>query len=699
MLPPPDPRLLFIHPHNHLLDWAIPIGAVGAANLLPRPPVGRFAGEVSREDVERASVILIGVHWFFPIGVLDEMVAALRAINPAARIVVGGLTASFYRELFARRFAVDYVCSGDVEISFPTLVAHLLDGEVPPPLPNVWTKDSGSDGRRLTLDEFAKLDWLRIDWFPSYRRRVEEQHARYRPGEVWDGLYPTIPVTRGCVRTCEFCFGGYQRRVFGPKVLLRPGERLVRDLETIAADPALRFVTLMLADACYLSIYADAVADRRFRLDAFLAFCGTADTGVLDRLRSGFAGHVQLLNIPPSELAPLRRDKPAAERDAAFAGMVQHLKTLADTRTLVFYVNRGGPDETTRALADGETTQLVSGQDWPIARPTLSELGPERGLADQLRDLVQVGKETSALHLLRALVPPLRRTLNPELDTATFLSPELTKDCDAFEQRVHGLLLDQVRERRVIGYPSLELRWFGAPCVPGQPAIWAPPVIPLDGIVTWSPSLSGLSWRGRVEVPADLAMWVTPCPRVRVGEESAAIETWMRAQLPAVPVAKGAARIVELGGESRGSVLDLWLEDGESREQWTLALPPAPHEFAAEAWPRPALVAALLHFLLGNPSLSALGWRATGYQWSRCHLTFQLASSTRTALLSLFPRAPAQKFAGSESIACTVYAPERDAQIEHLQAEIGRLVASTERTASTRSRALPGARRPPDSNR
>ena len=678
LLPAPDPRLLYIHPHNHLLDWAVPIGGVGAANLLPRPPVGRFASEVSRADVERAEVVLLGVHWFFPLGVLEAMVAALRAINPRARIVVGGITAAFYRETFARRFAVDFVCSGDVEASFPILCAHLLAGEEPPPLPNVWTAAGGSDGPRLGQREFGALDWLRIDWFPAYRRRVEEQHAAYRPGEIRDGIFPTLPVTRGCVRTCAFCFGSYQRQVFGPRVLLRPAARLRDDLERIAADRALRFVTIMFADACYLPRYADALAGRRYPLDAFLMFCGTAPAAALDAVRSGFAGEVFLLNIPPGELSPLRRDGAPATRDAAFAAMVAHFSAMARTRALVFYVGRAGPDPATAALPPSDNTQLVSGQDWSIARPNALELGTDLTLSQQLDGLVEVGKQTAALHLLRALVPPLRRTLDPELDTATFLSDDLTAGCDPFERQVHRLLLAEVRARGVVGYEALSLRWLGLPSAPGLSALWAPPGRDLGGDCAWTATLGGLAWRGRVEVPADRALWIAPCPRVGGGGETVDLAGWVRAQLPSLPVARGPARTVEVGGEARGATLDLWIEDGGERRGFTLPLPPATPDFALSPWPRLAVATALLRFLADNATLRGLGWAARGYQLSRCQLTLQLAATGRTASLCLFPRAPHHRFAGTATTACVVFDVERDESIEHLQSVIARLIGAVE---------------------
>ena len=132
--------VLYVHPHNHARPDAIPVGSVAAVNLLPAVVTGKFAEEVERRDIECARVILLDLHWFLPLSVLDGTLRSMRAVNPSARIVVGGLTASFYRDDFLRRFDVDYVLSGDIEPSFPTLIGHLLAGEEAPPLPNVWAR-------------------------------------------------------------------------------------------------------------------------------------------------------------------------------------------------------------------------------------------------------------------------------------------------------------------------------------------------------------------------------------------------------------------------------------------------------------------------------------------------------------------------------------------------------------------------------
>ena len=562
--------------------------------------MGLFASEVSRFDIERARVILIGLHWFFPLGVLDGMLAAIRAINPAAAVVVGGLTASFFKRELLGRFDADYLVTGDVEHGFPALVAHLLAGEEPPPLPNVTSRrGAGPSGRRLRRVEFDALDWIGIDWFRSYRRWVEDRHAGYHPGELMDGVHPVLPLTRGCVRECDFCFGAYQRDVFGPRVLARSPARLAADLRRIAADGALRFVTLMFADACYVAQYAPALRDLQLPLDAFLMYCGTVEQPALEAVRSGFAGRAFVLNIPPGELAPLRRDPPEAEQRAAFEAMMAHWARLPGTSAHVFHVKRGPLPSAQQAAAAGAPLTVVSGEDWSIRRPDRNAL--VRGatpdpMAEQLSELVEIGREVAALHLLRLLVPAAGRAINPELDTATLLSEDYSRDFDAVEGALHRALLQRIRRDRVVGFHGVTLSWSVAPAVAGWGPLWASPGAQGDGECAWDTGLGGLCWRGQLRVGGALPLWVSPLPRVLdAGGAPVPIASWARARVAALRVMPGPPRVVALGGEERAQRLVLWSRDGDREQRVELPLPRAPAPRLAQGrwpspqWPRAAL--------------------------------------------------------------------------------------------------------------
>jgi len=271
--------LLLIHPHNHAFPKVLPVGTIAALNLLPFPKLGRFAGEVRADEIAAAKIILVDVHWFLPLGVLDELLAGIRRANAVATIIAGGISASFYADLLLKRFpALDSIVCGHVEASLPALVSSLMTGETPPPIPGVHDKKGSSGEAPPPPPElFDRLDWLTVDWFPTYLAQVHAIHnahpAGLDPHPYRNVYYPHLVATRGCHRRCYHCAGSHQDRVFDPKTPRRTPDGLLRDLERIERDPRLKFVTILFSDASYLPPFASGLAGRGLELDAFLFFC------------------------------------------------------------------------------------------------------------------------------------------------------------------------------------------------------------------------------------------------------------------------------------------------------------------------------------------------------------------------------------------------------------------------------------------
>ncbi|HEX9050808.1 MAG TPA: cobalamin-dependent protein, partial [Anaeromyxobacter sp.] len=130
--PPGGPApLLYVHPRGHLNDLVVPAGAVSAMNAAPFPKLGRYAFEVTDAELRAARVVAMDLHWALGLAGLEPLLARVRAVNPAARVVVGGITASHYPRELVEALGVDHVVQGDAEAAFPALVAALLDGGEP----------------------------------------------------------------------------------------------------------------------------------------------------------------------------------------------------------------------------------------------------------------------------------------------------------------------------------------------------------------------------------------------------------------------------------------------------------------------------------------------------------------------------------------------------------------------------------------
>jgi hypothetical protein len=573
--------LLFLHPHNHAFPKVLAVGSIAALNLLPQPKLGRFAGEVSREELEAARVVLLDLHWFLPLGVLDAMLAGIRAVNPELRIVVGGITAAFYAELIVERHDVDYLVSGDVEPWLPLLVEHLLAGEQPPPLPNVWARDRRpASGGRLTQAQFDALDWITIDWFPSYRQQVHQIHRLHPrgldPHPYKNEYYPHLVLTRGCWRQCHHCAGSHQERVFGPGVLQRSPDRLISDLERIAADPELAFATLVFADQRHLQRYAAALEGQSFALDAFLFYCGSAAPETLDRIRSGFAGDVDFSIVQPADL---RGAELGPEADAEFQASIAHLRGLARTRAIVFHVDRDPPDWLPRAGADA-SLRVESGRDWLITRPNLVELGADYDAARQLDDVLAAAQRAMSGFLLPLLVPTLRMV--PVVTAAVDVLPD---PLDPLESRLVEIAIEEIRTTRAYGFAGLELGFCLRNLEAGTGAAWLPPGEAVPGECRWFAGAFGYDWEGSVEVGGDARRGLGICPTVIAGSgERVDLSGWHRARIPTVELDAGPRRLVQVRGGTSGERVRI--EIGDRGRVKVHVLEPCRPEDAAPAWCR-----------------------------------------------------------------------------------------------------------------
>ncbi|MBI5609213.1 MAG: hypothetical protein HY902_10080 [Deltaproteobacteria bacterium] len=566
-------QVLYIHPYNHAIPDAIPVGAVGAINALRQPVLGRYAEELSDDDLADAKVALLDAHWFLATAALGPMIAELRRRRPGLQVVCGGLTASFYKQAFLDQFDVDFLVAGDVEDALPDLIDTLVRGELAPDLPNVWSR-RGPPQRRASTSraDFNALDWLSLDWFPSYRARVERTHAAYRQrGEpvLADNCHPILPLSRGCRRSCGFCYGGYQDEVFGPRVRMRSPATLCRDLERIEADPALHFVSLYFADAIYAQAYAPALAGRRFALDAFLFLCGALEPALLAQIRSGFAGHVTCVFIQPRDLLPVRGRLARSDDEALFARTLRSFAELPQTRAEVFHVVEPLVASVAEAADAGAPVRPLTVLDWTVTRPHLSTLERDGGKVAQLRKVTDAAGHLAAAVLVRALVPALAARAIPDpMDLGNLEYAQRPGVSDDVERAVADLLVRQIAQQGVYGFDGADLQWVLARGAGDAGADWLAPGEPLPGTCTWQLGLRGAEWQGRVHVPSGSGVAVAPLPTI-VGC-AADLQSWPRTRLPAAVLPPGPARWIELGGRVLGRRVSVWWRDGDVRRDFAL---------------------------------------------------------------------------------------------------------------------------------
>ena len=561
-MPLPRARVLYLHPYNHPQDDVIPVGSIAAMNLLAGHGVlGRYASEVTAEEIRAASVVAMDVHWFPPLAVLDGMLADIRGIRPDVPVVVGGITAAFYGRSLLERFDVDHVVSGDVELSLPTLIDSLVEGHPAPTLPGVWSRGLDAPPRRaerLSRRRFDRLDSLTIDWFPTLKRRVLERHALHRQGRQVpsDPGFPTLVVTRGCVRRCGFCHGGYHDRVFGPGTLCRTPAGLVRDLSRLSQDPDIAFVTVFFGDGCVLDELSAAAEGEAFDLDGFLFFCGTASPAALQTWRSAFRGAVAFSIIQPSDLA-CGPTSPVMPPDA-LERVLDGLPT--DARAAVYHVSDPAPAAVARSSG---RVELASARDWTLVRPNAALAPDEISRDRQLDPVIAASRCLAAYNLLIALVPDLVRHGLPAAIELPSLERRLARASDPFVRALLESSIEQIVARGIYGCDELHLGWSVGDAEAGFDTGWVDPAKRGEGSARWHTSLRGFGWDGAAQIPADRRCSIAPCPRVVVRGREFDLSSWPPALLPAMAVEPGPARTVRAGGDQRGSDLHLWVLDGD----------------------------------------------------------------------------------------------------------------------------------------
>lgn len=153
----------------------------------------------------------------------QDVCAAARRFAPGAKVVVGGHHATMSPSEF-QRSDVDFIVSGEGELSFPQLVQAIDEGRSPSTVPGVAYRDGGRfhfTGPRAALSD--------LDLVPQPRRDLVAQYRGQYFFRFWDEVY-AVETTRGCPFRCNFCSVW---RFFGGKVRFKSPERVVSEISSI----------------------------------------------------------------------------------------------------------------------------------------------------------------------------------------------------------------------------------------------------------------------------------------------------------------------------------------------------------------------------------------------------------------------------------------------------------------------------------
>lgn len=226
---------------------------------LPHPGV-HILQRVLRHQGVRCEVLNYNLPCLHPRAPFDHLIRAIRALGvsilgvstysqairntleglkrvrdacPDVKIVLGGPhPTESYLSVMGVGF-IDYVCRGEAEESFPTLVRTLLSGRTPQPeeIPGVYFLDRSAARVRGVPAPFIELEPLDRDQLLRYDFSPDElrQLRLYRGAHGTAGArYWPVALVRGCPYDCTFC-GAFQ--MSGKKLRYRRVDRVVDDLE------------------------------------------------------------------------------------------------------------------------------------------------------------------------------------------------------------------------------------------------------------------------------------------------------------------------------------------------------------------------------------------------------------------------------------------------------------------------------------
>jgi radical SAM superfamily enzyme YgiQ (UPF0313 family) len=180
--------------------------------------IGRLSA--SAPDLIAFSVLSMEHAW------LEKTAAEARAALPDIPIVVGGIHAILYPEAILSLPAVDYVCTGEGEVTLPLLCRVLRDGGDVGAIRGIGHHAGGRPVLNEREEPIADVGEFREDRTVYYRR-----YATLKSDEQKQFI-----ASRGCPYECAFCFNRQLHALFpgqGNRVRMKRPAVLIEEIEAV----------------------------------------------------------------------------------------------------------------------------------------------------------------------------------------------------------------------------------------------------------------------------------------------------------------------------------------------------------------------------------------------------------------------------------------------------------------------------------
>jgi hypothetical protein len=291
-------QILYVHPSTTMSRQCImPFSLPALIKRLPYPVKGFFAMDLTDEDIRKARIIFMDIHWYLSLYGAGQLAKRIKTVNKKCIIITGGITASEYPKPIIEKFGIDFVIRGDGEIPFPMLVKTIMEGSSDfSAIPNLVGKDGLNNPRTYSLNsaDMEENDYLDVDFFPAFKKEIYRvQKNNVSPwSEV---IFPYMIPFRGCPIDCVGCAGAIseQTKLFGRKPIMRSSGRLRDDFERCNADPNIHFVSVYHDFFTLMNPkYAFEVLTKPLRLNIRMEFNARPEMDQLELILRTFKGGV-----------------------------------------------------------------------------------------------------------------------------------------------------------------------------------------------------------------------------------------------------------------------------------------------------------------------------------------------------------------------------------------------------------------------
>jgi len=182
-----------------------------------------FAEEIKKKNPDAVGITMMSVDY----NPAMKCIEIIKEINQETKVIVGGPHPSIIIDEVKANEKIDYIITGEGEISFSKLLKDI---------------EAGNRPERIIEGEKPDLDSL-----PFADRELFGDLEFPLPVEGFDPPFVTIIAGRGCIYNCSFCQPA-ERIIFGKKLRRRSVDNVISELKTLKEK--YNFKSMMIHDDC-----------------------------------------------------------------------------------------------------------------------------------------------------------------------------------------------------------------------------------------------------------------------------------------------------------------------------------------------------------------------------------------------------------------------------------------------------------------